>query len=141
MSEQEPEETGTTRQLGESTTAMVTALVRMRGALQETRLPLELPGADEQRTSRAEMVDQLEDYVIPRLMTLDAPLLAVVGGSTGAGKSTLVNSLVGTRVTTPGVLRPTTRSGSARRACCRTSSGSAARPTTPRRSSWWRRPR
>jgi len=34
----------------------------------------------------------------------------VVGGSTGAGKSTLVNSLVGTRVTAPGVLRPTTRS-------------------------------
>jgi hypothetical protein len=34
----------------------------------------------------------------------------VVGGSTGAGKSTLVNSLVGRRVTTPGVLRPTTRS-------------------------------
>ena len=89
---------------------MVTALVRLRGALQEARLPLELPGADEQRGARAEMVDQLEDYVIPRLMTLDAPLLAVVGGSTGAGKSTLVNSLVGTRVTTPGVLRPTTRS-------------------------------
>ena len=56
------------------------------------------------------MVDQLEDYVIPRLTTLDAPLLAVVGGSTGAGKSTLVNSLVGRRVTEPGVLRPTTRS-------------------------------
>ncbi len=56
------------------------------------------------------MVDQLEDYVIPRVMTLDAPLLAVVGGSTGAGKSTLVNSLVGARVTEPGVLRPTTRS-------------------------------
>ena len=56
------------------------------------------------------MVDQLEDYVIPRLMTIDAPLLAVVGGSTGAGKSTLVNSLVGARVTEPGVLRPTTRS-------------------------------
>jgi predicted GTPase len=43
-------------------------------------------------------------------MTIDAPLLAVVGGSTGAGKSTLVNSLVGSRVTTPGLLRPTTRS-------------------------------
>ena len=51
------------------------------------------------------MVDQLEDYVIPRLMTLDAPLLAVVGGSTGAGKSTLVNSLVGRR-SRAGVLRP-----------------------------------
>jgi energy-coupling factor transporter ATP-binding protein EcfA2 len=33
----------------------------------------------------------------------------VVGGSTGAGKSTLVNSLVGAEVTTAGVLRPTTR--------------------------------
>ncbi|SEB46236.1 Dynamin family protein [Nocardioides exalbidus] len=91
-------------------TAMVTSLVRLRGALQGARLPLDLPGAAEQRASRDEMVDQLEDYVIPRLMTLDAPLLAVVGGSTGAGKSTLVNSLVGTRVTIPGVLRPTTRS-------------------------------
>ncbi|RYB95907.1 ABC transporter [Nocardioides oleivorans] len=89
---------------------MVTALVRLRGVLHEARLPLELPGAAEQRASRDEMVDQLEDYVIPRLMTLDAPLLAVVGGSTGAGKSTLVNSLIGTRVTIPGVLRPTTRS-------------------------------
>ena len=69
-----------------------------------------LPGVEEQRAAPGEMVDQLEDYVIPRLMTLDAPLLAVVGGSTGAGKSTLVNSLVGTRVTEPGVLRPTTRS-------------------------------
>jgi predicted GTPase len=94
----------------ERSTAMLTALVRLRGALQAAVLPLELPGAAEQRAAQAEMVDQLEDYVIPRLMTLDAPLLAVVGGSTGAGKSTLVNSVVGTRVTTPGVLRPTTRS-------------------------------
>jgi len=91
-------------------TAMLTALVRLRGALQATRLPLDMPGVDAQRTARTEMVDQLEDYVIPRLMTIDAPLLTVVGGSTGAGKSTLVNSLVGTKVTEPGLLRPTTRS-------------------------------
>jgi len=89
---------------------MLTALVRLRGSLQAAELPLEIPGVDRQRTARQEMVDQLEDYVIPRLMTIDAPLLAVVGGSTGAGKSTLVNSLVGRRVTEPGVLRPTTRS-------------------------------
>jgi hypothetical protein len=91
-------------------TKMLTALVRLRGALQAVELPLAMPGAAEQRAARDEMVDQLEDYVIPRLMTIDAPMLAVVGGSTGAGKSTLVNTLVGTPVTQPGVLRPTTRS-------------------------------
>src|SRR5437868_15000742 len=89
---------------------MVTALVRLHSALQDLALPLDLPGVEAHRATLTEMVDQLEDYVIPRVMTLDAPLLAVVGGSTGAGKSTLVNSLVGTRVTEPGVLRPTTRS-------------------------------
>ena len=91
-------------------TKMLTALVRLRSALQSAALPLEMPGVADKRTSHREMVDQVEDYIIPRVMALDAPLLAVVGGSTGAGKSTLVNSLVGTRVTETGVLRPTTRS-------------------------------
>jgi energy-coupling factor transporter ATP-binding protein EcfA2 len=89
---------------------MLSALVRLRAALQGAELPLELPGVEGDRAGRAEMVDQLEDYVIPRVVTLEAPLLAVVGGSTGAGKSTLVNSLVGSLVTESGVLRPTTRS-------------------------------
>ncbi|MBI2242848.1 MAG: dynamin family protein [Nocardioides sp.] len=91
-------------------TRMLTALVQLRGALQAARLPLEVAGVEERRTSRQQMIDQLEDYVIPRQMTVDAPLLVVVGGSTGAGKSTLVNSLVGRRVTASGLLRPTTRS-------------------------------
>ena len=39
----------------------------------------------------------------------DAPLLVVVGGGSGAGKSTTVNSLAGAAVATTGVLRPTTR--------------------------------
>ncbi|GAA5154598.1 dynamin family protein [Nocardioides marinquilinus] len=89
---------------------MVTALVRLRQALVDAELPLALPGRPDLRSERAEVIDQLEDYLIPRLTALEAPLLAVVGGSTGAGKSTLVNSLVGHRVTTSGVLRPTTRS-------------------------------
>ncbi len=92
------------------TEEMLTALVQLHNVLQQVDLPLDVPGAAEQRAARTEVIDQLEDYVMPRLMTIDAPLLTVVGGSTGAGKSTLVNSLVGTRVTEPGVLRPTTRS-------------------------------
>lgn len=46
--------------------------------------------------------------MLPRLDSLDAPLLAVVGGSTGAGKSTLVNSIIGGEVSASGVIRPTT---------------------------------
>ena len=91
-------------------TRMLTALVQLRGALQAARLPLDVSGVDERRVARQQMIDQLEDYVIPRQMSIDAPLLVVVGGSTGAGKSTLVNTLVGRRVTASGVLRPTTRS-------------------------------
>ena len=89
---------------------MLTGMIRLRGALQAAALPLDLAGVAALREHRQQVIDQLEDYVIPRLMSLDAPLLTVVGGSTGAGKSTLVNTLVGHHVTTSGVLRPTTRS-------------------------------
>ena len=65
------------------TEEMLTALVQLHNVLQEAELPLDVPGAADQRTNRIEVVDQLEDYVIPRLMTIDAPLLTVVGGSTG----------------------------------------------------------
>lgn len=85
-------------------------LSQLRSALAETPFPLETPDAVEARRVRGALVDQLDDYVLPRLVQIDAPLLAVVGGSTGAGKSTLVNSLIGQVVSQPGVLRPTTRS-------------------------------
>ncbi|MFD0787740.1 ABC transporter, partial [Micromonospora azadirachtae] len=74
------------------------------------RFPLALPSAEPARRDAAALTDQLDDYLLPRLSRLDAPLLVVVGGSTGAGKSTLVNSLVKARVSAAGVLRPTTRS-------------------------------
>ena len=93
-----------------STAALAEALVRVRDALAAVKLPLALPGSAESGKSARDMVTQLDDYVLPRLATLDAPLLAVIGGSTGAGKSTLVNSLVGREVSRPGVIRPTTRS-------------------------------
>src|SRR5829696_9387077 len=84
-------------------------LERLREELGAVRLELDVPGADEARRVRNDLVAQVDDYVLPRLRRLDAPALIVVGGSTGAGKSTLVNSLVGTVVSAAGVLRPTTR--------------------------------
>ena len=75
----------------------------MRDAVADTSLPVDV--ASEARA----IVNQLDDYVLPRLANLDAPLLAVIGGSTGSGKSTLVNALLRERVSNPGVIRPTTR--------------------------------
>lgn len=89
---------------------LTAALIRLRKELEDAPLALDLPEAHEIRTERKAMVNQLDDYILPRLVQANAPLLAVVGGSTGAGKSTLVNSLVGRSVTKSGVLRPTTRS-------------------------------
>src|SRR5690606_14369742 len=67
------------------------------------------PEADGDRRAAVAVVRQIDDYLVPRLGSLDAPLLAVVGGSTGAGKSTLVNSLVAAEVSPASVIRPTTR--------------------------------
>jgi hypothetical protein len=86
------------------------ALTALRDELATTPLGLATPERDAARRAARAVTDQIDDYLLPRLRDLDAPLLTVVGGSTGAGKSTLVNSLIGAPVTTAGVLRPTTRS-------------------------------
>ncbi|MFF6812288.1 dynamin family protein [Streptomyces sp. NPDC012403] len=88
---------------------LLDALSALRDRVAAARFPLPLAGAARARANRDELLAQLDDYLVPRLRDPEAPLLAVVGGSTGAGKSTLVNSLVGRRVSEAGVLRPTTR--------------------------------
>ncbi|MGZ4566929.1 MAG: ABC transporter [Blastococcus sp.] len=85
------------------------ALRALREHVAAVPLGLATAQRDDARRAARGVVDQIEDYLLPRLLDLDAPLLTVVGGSTGSGKSTLVNSLVGAPVTTAGVLRPTTR--------------------------------
>ena len=90
--------------------ALLHAVESLRRQVDELVLPLELQGVAAARLERAALRAQLDDYVLPRLKAQDAPLLTVVGGSTGAGKSTLVNSIVGETVSRSGVLRPTTRS-------------------------------
>ncbi|KRE80118.1 dynamin family protein [Arthrobacter sp. Soil763] len=89
--------------------AAVDLLEAVRHELAAVTLPLALPGADTARQDIRQALAQLDDYILPRYRSLDAPLLAVVGGSTGAGKSTLVNGLVGHPVTRAGAIRPTTR--------------------------------
>jgi energy-coupling factor transporter ATP-binding protein EcfA2 len=90
------------------TTSLMDALTGLREELAALQLGLELPDAGAARHTRQELVAQVDDYLLPRLRQMDAPVLMVVGGSTGAGKSTLVNSLVGAEVSEAGVLRPTT---------------------------------
>lgn len=77
--------------------------------VRESRFPLQTADAQDGRALQRDIDDQLTDYLLPRVSDTDAPLLVVVGGSTGAGKSTLVNSIIGSEVSNPGVLRPTTR--------------------------------
>jgi energy-coupling factor transporter ATP-binding protein EcfA2 len=91
------------------TAAAIELLEGVYEDLSAVTLRLALPGADEARLDIRHSLAQLEDYILPRYRSLDAPLLAVVGGSTGAGKSTLVNALVGHPVTRAGAIRPTTR--------------------------------
>ena len=99
-----------TDQRGLDLDRLLASAITLRERLRDVSLPLAGGGVEEARRTAAQVGRQLDDHVVPRLRDIDAPVLAVVGGSTGAGKSTLVNSLVGTEVSPAGVRRPTTRS-------------------------------
>ena len=87
----------------------VAALQSLGDALDGATLSLDLSGIGDLRGQRTELRDQIGDYLIPRMQRLDAPLLAVIGGSTGSGKSTITNTIARAEVSPSGVLRPTTR--------------------------------
>lgn len=84
-------------------------LTELRQQLEQTQFPLDLGDVSEVVQLRDAAAEQIGDYILPRLTNLEAPLLVVVGGSTGSGKSTLVNSLVEEVVSASGAIRPTTR--------------------------------
>lgn len=90
-------------------TSTIDALSALRAALRPIDLSLPLDSSARGIEVRDELLGQIDDYLLPRLARLDAPLLVVLGGSTGAGKSTITNSLVGADVSLAGVLRPSTR--------------------------------
>src|SRR5437867_3912637 len=79
-------------------------------ALADRRVALvredDAPGAKERAR---QLRDHVRAYVLPRLRAIESPLLVVLLGPTGAGKSTLMNTLARASVSRTGVLRPTTR--------------------------------
>lgn len=89
--------------------SLLDAVADLRRDVAATRLILPIRGYRAAERLRKRLLDQLDDHLLPRLRELSAPAVVVVAGSTGAGKSTLVNSLLGEEVSAAGVLRPTTR--------------------------------
>jgi energy-coupling factor transporter ATP-binding protein EcfA2 len=85
-------------------------LLNLRKRVAAIPLSFGIPGADEVALERAKILSQIDDYLLPRVRQSEAPILVALVGSTGAGKSTLVNSIVGTQVSLTGVRRPTTNS-------------------------------
>lgn len=81
--------------------------------LAERRARVWGPHAAEDATRAAgqrgrELLEHTRSYLLPRARDLDAPLVVLLLGPTGSGKSTLMNTLAGLPVSRTGVLRPTT---------------------------------
>ncbi len=86
------------------------ALLGLRHPVVTVPLLFEAPGVAEARAERVKLLSQIDDYLLPRLRQSGAPILVALVGSTGAGKSTLMNSVVGRQVSATGIRRPTTNS-------------------------------
>jgi energy-coupling factor transporter ATP-binding protein EcfA2 len=74
-----------------------------------TRRLASAPRSDAARTRARQLADHLRGHIRIRAASLDAPLVVLLVGPTGAGKSTIFNTIAGAAASPTGVLRPTTR--------------------------------
>src|SRR6185295_11645868 len=89
-------------------TSDLRALVQRLESLSERRSTLR--PRSEAATARArQLADHLRGHVRVRAASLDAPVVVLLVGPTGAGKSTIFNTIAGRALSSTGVLRPTTR--------------------------------
>lgn len=82
------------------------ALAGVAGALEALEFG---PDTADLAADRDRLAGTICSYLIPRAIEPGQPMVVVLAGPTGSGKSTLVNSLSGLDVSTTGALRPTTR--------------------------------
>src|SRR6187551_1861323 len=83
-------------------------LVERLDALAERRLASN-PRTESSRARARQFADLLRGHIRVRASSLDAPLVVLLVGPTGAGKSTIFNTIAGRAASPTGVLRPTTR--------------------------------
>lgn len=85
------------------------ALEALANRLEGFRFWLPGPEHEGKEQERVELVRSIRRYLLPRLSDPQAPVVAVLVGPSGSGKSVLLNSLAGRLASEPGPLRPTTR--------------------------------
>jgi energy-coupling factor transporter ATP-binding protein EcfA2 len=89
------------------TTALQAALTGLAEQVAAASFGAPAPG-DLGAARRRRLAWHLDDYLLPRVRDLEAPLVCILLGSTGAGKSSLLNGLAGAPISPSGVVRPTT---------------------------------
>jgi small GTP-binding protein len=86
------------------------ALEALHGALGDVAFSLSGPEDDPREVNRRRLIKSINEYALPRVTrSIPVPVVVVIAGASGVGKSTVLNSLAQTEVSSVSLARPTTR--------------------------------